>query len=443
LSAQWEAAGIPFQILEIGNVHLDPATDGILFCGESSLNNDNDYGDGAIPIYRNGQWDTLGVFHGRPQTAVRWGDTLVVGGNFNNINGVPIAAIAGLVNGNWIPFGTLDTYAIYRLKVVAGELYVLGAFGDPSGGPCRGIAKRVGDHWESVGCLTNMGTNVQDLVEHNGSLYITGVVRFGGAAAPKDVAVLSNGDWEALGAGIQGNLGAGRSLAVYQDQLYVSGSIPIGAGPIDGGNAGHGIMRWDGSAFHAVGTGFQGLDGGYTYLVGAAEMIVHDDLLWASGSFSFAGNAPAPGIAFWDGSRWCAPPLGPEPEVNGFKFYHDTLFASCHINLDGVDVNCGVRFTGDHYSDTCSLSTGLQDMIACSTYNLRASRRTDGVVVLLGVPSGSYVVEVVDATGRVIHQERVAAVQGEPVPLHLLGAVSGVLVIKVGEVGSVRLILGL
>lgn len=142
-------------------------------------------------------------------------------------------------------------------------------------------------------------------MEWNGTLYTTGVISYS-AQGPNHIAYLSNGEWFPLGPGILSGFGAGRSLAVYNDELYVSGSIPINAG-----NAGHGIMRWDGQQFHPVGTGLQGIDGTYTYLVGAVEMEVHDDKLWACGTFSYAGNVPCPGIAYWmatagAGCRWAS-----------------------------------------------------------------------------------------------------------------------------------------
>lgn len=438
VNAQWQPAGVPFRILEMGNIHTDSIADALYFCGESSLNNDFDFSDGAVPVYANGQWDTLGVFGGRVQTMIRWNDTLIAGGPFSGWNGNPLVRRCSYWDASeWRLFGAFDN-SIYRLKVMNGALYAIGAFDVVDGVSCQGIAKRENGQWLPVGMfnVTN-APNIQDLVEWNGTLYATGTIRYG-STNPKDIAYLSEGgEWLPLGPGIQGGFGAGRSLAVYNDELYVSGSIPINAG-----NAGHGIMRWDGQQYHPVGTGFQGLDGLYTYLVGAAELEVHDDKLWACGSFSYAGNAPCPGIAYWDGVRWCGLPLGPEPEVNTIEFFHDTLFASCHINLDGQPVNCAVRFTGDHYSDTCSLSTGLQEVIAHSTYSLRASRRTDGVVVLFGVPTGSHDVEIFDAAGRAIHQERITSVLGQSVPLHLLGSMGGVLVIKVGEVGSVRFLIG-
>ncbi len=432
---QWESAGVPFRIFEMGNIHSDTISDALYFCGESSLNNDFDASDGAVPVYTNGQWDTLGVFGGRVQTMARWGDTLIAGGPFSNWNGDPLVRRCAFLDGaEWLPFGDFDN-SIYRFKVIGDNLYAIGAFDVVDGQSCQGIAKRVSGHWEPVGTFNVINSpNIQDLAEWNGTLYATGTIRYG-APNPKDIAYLSGtGEWLPLGPGIEGGFGAGRALAVYNDGLYVSGSIPIAAG-----NAGHGIMRWDGQQFYSVGTGFQGLDGTYLYLVGASELEVYDGKLWACGTFSYAGNVPCPGIAYWDGARWCGLPMGPEPEINTIEFFHDTLFASCHVNLFGQPVNCAVRFIGSVYSDTCSVAVGVNDGTELPRSTLRSYREADDQVAVLGVPAGSYNVEVLDAAGRLVHAVQVVA-EGDRLRFNLPPQPQGILLIRVGDVGAVRFI---
>ena len=120
--SNWEVPGIPFKVVEMYNIYVDSTSDALYFCGESSLNNDNDSGDGAIPVYSNGQWDTVSVFHGAVSSTVRWHDTLIVAGSFNNINGLPIERIGAYANGVWMGYGTLSSGgSIYRLKIIDGH----------------------------------------------------------------------------------------------------------------------------------------------------------------------------------------------------------------------------------------------------------------------------------------------------------------------------------
>lgn len=432
-NGQWESAGIPFRITEMGNIHKDTVADALYFCGESSLNNDFDMSDGAVPVYTGGQWDTLGVFGGRVQTAVRWNDTLIIGGRFGGYNGASTPRKAAYWNGStWLPFGLVDG-SIYRYKVIEGELYAMGEFELVNGTHWFGIARRQSGVWTQVGHFdTPNPPNIQDLVSWNGTLYATGAIRYG-AGNPKDIAYMAeNGEWLALGPGIQGGFGFGRCLAVYNDELYVSGGVPIGSG-----NAGHGIMRWDGEQFHPVGTGFQDGNNTYNTSIGATELEVYDGKLWACGTFSYTGNVPCPGIAYWDGVRWCGLPMGPEPEINTIEFFHDTLFASCHVNLNGEPVNCAVKFVGDVYADTCSMAVGMEHSIALPRSTLRAYRRSDGQVQVSGLPSGKHDVEVFDDAGRLVFSTSVVATEDQPATWSMPPLGGGVYLIGTRS-GSVR-----
>jgi len=427
---QWEAAGVPFRIFEMGNIHRDAEADALYFCGESSLNNDFDVSDGAVPVYTNGQWDTLGVFGGRVQTTARWADTLVAGGSFFDWNGdTSVRRCAYLDGAEWRRYGDFDN-SIYRLKVINGDLYALGAFDVVDGQSCQGIAKRMSGQWAPVGSFDVINPpNVQDLVDWNGTLYATGTIRFG-APNPKDIAYLSpSGAWLPLGPGIQGGFGAGRSLAVYNNELYVGGSIQLNAG-----NAGHGIMRWDGEQFHAVGGNLQGIDGTTNAYGGALELEVYDNKLWACGTFSYAGNVPSPGIAYWDGSRWCGLPAGIQPEVNSIEFFHDTLFASCA----NWDLNCAMRYTGDHYSDTCSVAMGMEEGPATPRSSLRTWRRDDGLIEIMGVPSGRFAIVLNDATGRCMRSGTITVAAGGPATWDTGPLSGGYYLLEINGVGAVR-----
>ncbi len=432
---QWEPAGVPFRITTMKNINTDLVGDAIYFNGVSSLNNDFDISDGALPYYTNGQWDTLHTFGGHSNSVARYGDTLVVAGNFSPSTDIPFFGIAGLVNGSWMPFGTIEENGIYRLKLVGGSLYAIGAFDVMDGQSCQGIAKRVGGQWVPVGHFNVIDPpNIQDLVSWNGVLYVTGVIRYG-SPNPSDIAYLADGgEWVALGPGIQGGFGVGRCLAVYNDELYVSGGIPISSG-----NAGHGIMRWDGEQFHPVGTGFQDGNNTYNTSIGATELEVYDGKLWACGTFSYAGNVPCPGIAYWDGVRWCGLPMGPEPEINTIEFFHDTLFASCHVNLNGEPVNCAVKFVGDVYADTCSMAVGMEHSIALPRSTLRAYRRSDGQVQVSGLPSGKHDVEVFDDAGRLVFSTSVVATEDQPATWSMPPLGGGVYLIG-SKAGSVRFV---
>lgn len=355
---QWVPAGVPFFTGEVNNIQGDTVADALYICGESFIDGGLNADYQAVSVYSDGHWDTLGAFNNRPSTIVRWHDTLVAGGGFSAVNGQPFQYIACYVGNQWHPYGDLDG-PVYRLKIIDGELYAIGAFEYADGNLCNGIARREGNVWVNIGTMdVGVPPYMQDLILFQGELIATGVIWFT-SSSYGDVARFNGTEWVPLGTGILGGFSAGRSLAVYQDELYVSGSIDINAG-----NAGHGIMRWDGAQFHPVGTGLQGSTNDYSYIVGAVELEVHDGLLWASGTFLHAGNVPTPGIAAWDGTQWCCLPPGPDVVINSIEFFHDTLFAST-VGLYGSQVWGAVKFVDDAYFDTCSIAMSLPEPTTC------------------------------------------------------------------------------
>ena len=218
----WAPAGLQVHTGEVTNIYEDTVANALYYCGESSRNGDNDFSDQVLSIYSNGQWDTLGSFTGRVTAAVTWHDTLVVAGYFFSVDGMPMEYVTCYVGQQWLPFGDFSE-GVYRLKIINGDLYAIGAIQFADGHLCNGITKRVGGEWVNVGVLDAYNIPIfQDLVEWNGTLYAAGAIRFNGTPY-KDLVYFNGTEWLPLSTGILGGLGAGRSLAVYQDELYIGG----------------------------------------------------------------------------------------------------------------------------------------------------------------------------------------------------------------------------
>lgn len=424
----WVAAGLPCATFSVEGVHVDTVADALYYCGESSANNDFDVSDGVVSVYKNGLWDTIGFFQGQSMCAVRWRDTLVIAGHFESVNwDTNIKYIAYYDSTTLHPYGEFTNGGIEDLKVIDGELYAIGAFEEADGHYCNGIARRTDGGWVNVGTMdTYTNNNLLDLVKWHDTLITTGTIGFNGGL-PGDVAWFDGSEWHPLGTGITGGFSAGRSLCVYQDDLYVGGSIYLSAG-----NAGHGIMRWDGTQYHPVGGSLQGSCGTTNCAAGAIDMKVHDGLLFVSGAFSYAGYQPTTHIATWDGTQWCGMPGVLQGPVEAFNFYHDTLFAAPFLDAEGVNVNSGAKFIDTTYFSTCS---GPMVVVQAATGQQQPSMvcAADGTWLVSGLAAGTHQLAVLDLSGRVVHVQQIQASDGRGAPVPLPPLARGVYLLRDGQ----------
>jgi hypothetical protein len=365
------------------------------------------------PLYRyNGfAWDTLGLFGNVVNAAVLFHDTLIVGGAFEWMQQNTIKRIACYVDGQWHPYGDLNSGAqgggsVRGFRVVDGELYVLGVFKYADGQLCNGAAKRVGGHWEP---LPNWPTNFM------GDPYMGDIIRFQGKLvacgdfhtldnALMDVIQYDGNSWVPVcETCMHGWMDGAGALAVFQDYLYLGGRYLF-----SGGNAGQGLMRWDGETWEAVGPVGEGVQlDNYsdTYPPSIYSMQVRDGRLFFNGELGFVNHIPTPGVASWDGTQFCA--LGGANIVNGaqatsFGFYHDSLYMA-HSN--GVVLYNLVRYLSTDFAYQCS-TLGLEEAVTAEE-GFRAAWNASGELVLHGLTDGLHSVRVYDAQGRLVLDEPV------------------------------------
>lgn len=135
----------------------------------------------------------------------------------------------------------------------------------------------------------------------DGSLYAAGEFTAAGGIAANRVARWDGSSWHPLGDGLT-NVGWGSisALAIGPDgSLYVGGDFTTA-----GGQPVNYVARWDGAAWHPLGDGMGGSGSPYV----EALVVGPDGSLYAGGRFITAGGTPANHIARWDGTRWH--PLG-------------------------------------------------------------------------------------------------------------------------------------
>jgi len=231
-----------------------------------------------------------------------------------------------------------------------------------------------------------------------------------------------DGEWIPVGPyGILGGLSGGGQLQVYQGELYVGGLIPLNAG-----NAGYCLQKWNGSVWSQVGEGLQDDTGGSGWTIKVRDLLVHDGKLFVCGGFGYAGHVYAPRIATWDGVEWCSVggDFGEDHEVTAMAFYNDTLYIGCGLNatVDGQPITGIAQFVAPEFENHCSGD------VSVAANNERTSARLQALGggryrVVGTLPNG--VLTFMDDLGRTIgyhsyHGEALFEVAGLPSGLHLV-----------------------
>jgi hypothetical protein len=352
---------------------------------------------GAVYRWKSGDWDTLAFTSGSyPTGIVIWHDTVFIAGSFNTVNALPIARIAAWDGSNWSAYGQFDA-DVRRLKVVDDTLCAIGSFDTVDGQAIMAAVKRAGQAWQPIASSSASFMSLMDIVKYQGQYAAVGTSDLPG---PDRVFISDNGTWQVLGAGISGSFSTAAHLEVFQNDLYIGGQISV-----NDGNAGQGVLRWDGTQFHPLGMGLQISPGNNSSYCGAWELVAHDGLLYVVNTCEYAGGLYAPGLATWDGTQWCAlKGFFLEDDsitnwLNDIAFLNDTIYAACGRMLDGVDVGFAARAAIADLLDTCAVPTAVSALELGRGIAIHPNPASDRIRVA-GDFTGSLLLELFDASGR-------------------------------------------
>lgn len=242
------------------------------------------------------------------------GRTLAVCGFFNLVNtSGTTRTVARLVNGAWTPLSgtpgpnTWNGWLASYDDGTGERLHTSGGW-DVGGG--LSYIARWGGSWAPLS--NGLFTTVQESVEFAGagtprSLWLAG------GLAPIDLPSIQlgvarwDGAWHSVGGGMNG---VGYAIAVFDDgrgeAVYVGGSFTRAGLPGNFTNV-RNIARWDGVAWEPLGAGVLGGNPNEVLALcvfdGGAG---HGPSLYAAGTFNTAGSTAVSNIARWDGSQWHA-----------------------------------------------------------------------------------------------------------------------------------------
>jgi hypothetical protein len=266
--------------------------------------------------------------------------SFAVGGFFASVSGTPASNVALYDAGVWRAPTPGTQGAVRCLQQTAtGEVIAAGEFHSIGGTRANCIARQVSGTWTSLGTgidKASAGTTPYSEVVlavaclPNGDVVAAG--RFGGAGGVpvNNIARWDGVAWHALGSGLEGRV---HCLAVLSNGDLVAGGFLTMAG----GVAVSHTARWDGTTWHAFAQ-MHGTSGGevQTMLVRA-----NGDLVCAGAFTHVNGNFTGP-IVKWDGSSWQRIGVALPPLASPVRALHETadqrLFASnstLHV-FDGV-----------------------------------------------------------------------------------------------------------
>lgn len=290
---------------------------------------------GVVAVKQIAQWDGANwsavgtgegpyndTMEGWLNTGVIYKGQLIVGGDFDHIDGVAANNIAAWNGSTWLPLdqgigkpdwedkfsaeGSVTTLNVDEAKDV---LYAGGDFALAGQVQANSIAAWNGTAWSALGggiTQKEGGSDPQPglvaaVYAFNGKVYAGGLFNRADGAAANNIAYWNGSAWAALGQGVTAPQFTSQptvnALTMDNGLLYVGGDF-VGAGgqsiPI--------VAAWNGSEWSAIGAGVPTGNYETVYKLDIAD---NGDLIMG-GYFHEAGHKRVDGMARWTGTEWMA-----------------------------------------------------------------------------------------------------------------------------------------
>lgn len=211
-------------------------------------------------------------------------DALLIGGNFDAVNGTNAPHLAQWDGVVWSAFGLDPGGPVSQLVVYQGQVVIMGEWdGSNGGGNLDGPILWDGMNWLPLpmGDIDYLGT--QALGVHQGQL-LAAVRAWVDGDLLNFVRVWDGSTWSTLGEGFSDHV---LSLCSYEEELYAGGAFSW-----IGSTLQRGVGRWDGISWNALGSGLDPYAWVTSFGVAGAD-------LYLGGTILRAGGQASVGIARW------------------------------------------------------------------------------------------------------------------------------------------------
>ena len=263
-----------------------------------------------------------------------------------------------------------------------GDLLMGGQFQSVNGVAAANLARWNGSTWAPIG--SGVAGKIHSLlVTSGGALLAGGLFPVGTPPQGANVAQWNGTSWQALGSGTQSTVvpffGGVYALAEMAGELVAAGAFDLA----DGGPA-FKVARWNGAAWTPMGSG---IEQGGAFGVPSAVFVLQrtaNGELFAAGDFRTVGGRDGVGLARWNGSSWT--PVQPMGIGNGTTAVHRTASGDVYLggtfrDIDGVVCNGIARRVGNGWQP---LGSGILDNTGTGALVSRICSLPSGELVVGG-----------------------------------------------------------
>lgn len=201
------------------------------------------------------------------------------------------------------------------------------------GGDRIPLRRWTGSAWEVLAQVPSQQA-IRCMTTYNNLLIVAGYFTSIGGVAANNIAAFDGTAWHALGSGLTWELGADNQTVVHA-LLVQDGDLIAGGENIShaGGIRLQNLARWDGSAWHAVGSTV-------SVMPSVRAIVEHDGQLVVGTNAAGTGN----GVLRWDGTNWS--PVGTRNGVKDLVVHQGSLVATGGTGTDAVARWDGVTWVG-------------------------------------------------------------------------------------------------
>jgi hypothetical protein len=312
-------------------------------------------GGSGVSRWDGSAWSTVGSsFNSGVQNLCVLGNLVCAAGAFTTV-GVSASHFAVWNGSTWTAAGTGVSAQANKMFSTGTNLYVAGSFALAGGIEVNGVAAWDGTTWSSIGTerrSNGLSSQVNAVASDGTNLYAGGLFSSAGGVPASYVARFDGTNWHALGTGIgpAGGTTIINAIAVTNNHVYVGGYFSSAGGVFT-----LSVAHWDGTNWNAMGT-----LGGMVY-----ALMIRPDGVYAAGT---GYNGSSYGSAFcsrWDGTNWNAFPTYDSNDTFVQFYLNDTVGMDAMAAI-GSDIYIGGRFNITWHDPTLSFFTNCSNIMRCT-----------------------------------------------------------------------------